>query len=120
MQRDVAAFGGDPRRVTVGGESAGGWSVGGHPVAPGSRGLLTQAMIQSGSCLGRTQQEAASAGAAVAAAVRCADVACLRSTPVARLIDAPAGGFALVRGTPTLRSIPPSPWPPGTSRAYPW
>jgi carboxylesterase type B len=106
IQRNIGAFGGDPRRVTVGGESAGGWSVCGHLVAPGSRGLLSQAMMQSGSCDTRTQREAETAGTATADAVGCTDpatvVACLRATPVGRLIDAPNQSFRLVRGTPTL------------------
>ena len=106
IKRNVAAFGGDPARVTVGGESAGGWSVCGHLVAPGSRGLLSQAMIQSGSCLTRTQPAAEASGTALATAVGCTNVACLRNTSVARLIDAPSGGFALVRGTPTLPADP--------------
>ncbi|RSM67663.1 carboxylesterase [Actinoplanes sp. ATCC 53533] len=106
IKRNVAAFGGDPARVTVGGESAGGWSVCGHLVAPGSGGLLNQAMIQSGSCLTRTQPAAEAAGTALATAVGCTNVACLRNTSVARLIDAPSSGFALVRGTLTLPADP--------------
>jgi carboxylesterase type B len=106
IRRNVAAFGGDPARITVGGESAGGWSVCGHLVAPGSRGLFSQAMIQSGSCVSRTQQQAETSGTALATAVGCTNVACLRNTSVARLIDAPSGGFGLVRATPTLPADP--------------
>jgi carboxylesterase type B len=106
VRRNIAAFGGDPRQVTLGGESAGGFSVCGHLVAPGSRGMFSRAMIQSGSCITQTQPDAEASGTALATAVGCTDLACLRATPVATLIDAPAGGFALVRGTPT---IPPNP-----------
>ncbi|GAA4721571.1 carboxylesterase/lipase family protein [Phytohabitans rumicis] len=110
ITRNIAAFGGDPRRVTVGGESAGGWSVCAHLVAPGSRGLLSKAMIQSGSCISRTQQEAETAGTSFAPAVGCGAAAtavdCLRRTEVARLIDTPAGRFGFVRETPTLPADP--------------
>ncbi|MGW6791586.1 carboxylesterase/lipase family protein [Streptomyces chartreusis] len=48
VQRNIASFGGDPDRVTIAGESAGGISVAAHLVAPGSRGLFDAAILQSG------------------------------------------------------------------------
>ncbi|MGA7627210.1 carboxylesterase/lipase family protein [Methanoregula sp.] len=45
---NVAAFGGDPSRVTIFGQSAGAESVYIHLVSPGSRGLFSQAIVESG------------------------------------------------------------------------
>ena len=50
VRNNIADFGGDPGKVTLAGESAGGMSVCDHLVAPGSAGLFRAAIIQSGPC----------------------------------------------------------------------
>ncbi|XP_043974963.1 acetylcholinesterase-like [Gambusia affinis] len=45
---NIAAFGGDPKQITIFGESAGAASVGFHLVSPGSQSLFQRAVMQSG------------------------------------------------------------------------
>jgi para-nitrobenzyl esterase len=103
VRRNATAFGGDPNRVTLFGESSGGFDVCGQLTSPGARKLFQRVIIQSGTCATdwpangviHTQPagspwlslaESRSHGADLAAQHGCADVECLRRLPAADLI----------------------------------
>ncbi|MEU9233793.1 carboxylesterase/lipase family protein [Streptomyces subrutilus] len=50
VRANAGRFGGDPRNVTVFGESAGALAVCAHLTSPASAGLFHRAIVQSGSC----------------------------------------------------------------------
>jgi para-nitrobenzyl esterase len=90
VRDNAAAFGGDPGKVTVAGESAGGMSVCDHLVAPGSAGLFRAAIIMSGPCQAQADLATAESKALdYAANVGCGDLAtaarCLRALPASKL-----------------------------------
>lgn len=61
----IAAFGGDPGRVTIFGESGGGGKVGTLLAMPAARGLFHSAIIQSGAIFGYRERDIASRRAEV-------------------------------------------------------
>jgi len=92
VQRNISRFRGDPGRVTIFGESAGGLSVHSHLASPGSAGLFHGAIVESGA-YALTQPSLAQAeaqGRLVATLLGCIDqsAACLRAASVPALLSA--------------------------------
>jgi para-nitrobenzyl esterase len=93
VQQNIRQFGGNPRDVTLFGESAGGLSVLAQLVSPAARGLFAKAIIESGSysLLQPSLATAEASGEAFAAKAGCASpgqaAACLRRLPVQTILN---------------------------------
>ncbi len=95
VRRNIGAFGGDPDRVTIAGQSAGAGSVCWLLASPAAKGLFQRAVVQSiGDCNNITHEEAEARGRSFAQAIGCNDAAtmatCLRDKTPAAVIDAQA------------------------------
>lgn len=95
VRRNIAAFGGDPARVTIAGESAGAQDVGLHRLAPASQALFARAIAESGTpgfgVPPRSLRQNEVVGTIIARRAGLPDrasAAALRGLPVARLLAA--------------------------------
>jgi para-nitrobenzyl esterase len=94
IRRNIAAFGGDPARVTIAGQSAGGMSVNALVASPLARGLFRAAIVESApaippSPLATAEQQ----GAAFAEAKHAKSIAELRALPATDLVSASGSRF---------------------------
>jgi para-nitrobenzyl esterase len=130
VRANVAAFGGDPNNVTLGGQSAGAINTAASVMSPAAAGLFQRAIFQSSPIPNAYFLPGAAAlalGNNFAAAAGCSDAACLRGLSTERILQLQGTanangpfvfGGAIVDGT-IVPVLPETAWTTGAYRHMP-